>query len=304
MKIVLTGGTGFIGGALIRRLHARGDALVVLTRRQVPAGTFPDGVRTVLWDGKRQGAWSAEIDGSDAVVNLAGEPIAGGRWTPARKDRILRSRVDASRAVVQACMAARQRPAVLVSASAIGYYAGTGDQPALESEGPGSGFLADVAVAWEAEAEKVAAAGVRVVIPRIGIVLDRTHGALPRMLLPYRLYAGGPLGSGKQWFPWIHADDVIGAMVFALDTPGLSGPVNLTSPEPTTMAAFGRALGSALQRPSWLAVPAPVIRLVLGEMAILVLEGRPVLPARLLEHGYPFAHPRLHEALHALLTAS
>jgi uncharacterized protein (TIGR01777 family) len=302
MKIVLAGATGFIGTALVRRLHARGDTVVVLTRSATPApGAFPDGVRAELWDGKRQGAWSAELDGADAVVNLAGASIGSGRWTRKRKDVILRSRIEPTRALVQACASVSSPPSVFVSASAVGYYDPTGDAPVTEDAPSGAGFLAEVARQWEGEARTAERSGMRVVITRFGVVLGRGGSALERMLVPFRFFVGGPLGSGKQWFPWIHVDDVVGAILFAVDTPRLSGPVNVVAPEPMTMAGFSRVLGTVMHRPSWLQVPAPIIRLILGEMSVLVLGGRPVVPSKLIEAGYPFAYSRVAAALRSLL---
>lgn len=302
MKIVLAGATGFIGKALVRRLHARGDTVVVLIRSAAPEpGAFPDGVRVEYWDGKRQGAWSAELDGADAVVNLAGASIGSGRWTKKRKDVLLRSRIEPTRALVQACASVSSPPSVFISASAVGFYDPTGDAPVTEDAPSGAGFLAEVARQWEGEARTAERSGMRVVITRFGIVLGRGGSALERMLLPFRFFVGGPIGSGKQWFPWIHVDDAVGAILFAADSPRLSGPVNVVAPEPMTMAGFARVLGTVMHRPSWLHVPAPVIRLIMGEMSVLVLGGRPVVPSKLIEAGYPFAYSRVAAALRSLL---
>lgn len=302
MKIILAGATGFIGRAVVRQLAGRGDAVTVLSRRgAVRPGTFPEGVRIVQWDGKRQGSWSRDLDGADAVVNLSGEAIGGGRWTPERKVLLLRSRVDPTNALVLACRAAVHKPSVFVNVSAVGYYQPTGDAPVTESDPAGTGFLPEVSRQWEDAARGVEGSGTRLVLPRMGIVLGPGGGALERMLLPFRLFIGGPLGSGRQWFPWVHRDDVIGTLLFALDTPGLSGPVNVVAPEPVTMSAFAKELGSVLHRPSWLPVPAFVLRALLGELSILILGGRPVIPSRLLEHGYRFTHPRLGPALRSIL---
>jgi uncharacterized protein len=302
MKIILAGATGFIGRALVRRLHARGDAVIVLTRNAAPpAGGFPEGVRAELWDGKRQGGWSAALDGADAVVNLAGASIGSGRWTKARKDELLRSRIEPTRALAQACASVASAPSVFVSASAVGFYHPTGDAPVTEEDPSGTGFLAEMARQWEGEARTAERSGVRVVITRFGVVLGRGGGALERMLLPFRLFAGGSLGSGKQWFPWIHVDDVVGAILFAIDSPRLSGPVNFVAPDPLTMRAFARILGGVLHRPSWLPVPAFALRLLLGEMSVIVLGGRPVVPAKLVEAGYPFAYSRVAVALRSFL---
>lgn len=302
MKIVLAGATGFIGTVLVRRLQARGDDVVVLTRNAgATAAEFPAGVRTEYWDGKRQGPWGAALNGADAVVNLAGASIGSGRWTTARKDVLLRSRIEPTRALVQACASAASPPSVFISASAVGFYHPTGDAPVTEEDPSGAGFLSEVARRWEGEARTAERSGMRVVITRFGVVLGRGSGALERMLLPFRLFVGGPLGSGKQWFPWIHVDDVAGVILFAIDSPQLSGPVNVVAPDPVTMAGFARTLGDVLRRPSWLPVPGFVLRALLGEMSVLVLGGRPVVPVKLMEAGYPFAFSRLGLALRSLL---
>lgn len=302
MKVVLAGATGFIGRALIRHLHGRGDEVVVLSRRgSNVGGPFPERVRFVPWDGKRQGGWSAELDGADAVVNLAGESIGGGRWTAARKDLLVHSRVDPAHALVLACRQAARPPRVFVQASAVGYYHPTGDAPVTESDPGGEGFLADVARRWEETARGAEEHGIRLVIARIGVVLGHGGGALERMILPLRFFVGGPFGSGRQWFPWIHLDDVVGVMAFAIDTPSLSGPVNVVAPEPVSNAGFMKELGAAMHRPSWLPVPAFVLRLALGEMAVLILGGRPVVPAKLLGAGYRFVCPRLGPTLRTLV---
>ncbi len=302
MKIVLAGATGFIGQALVKQLHGRGDEVVVLSRSGSGGdGPYREGVRYVAWDGKRQGPWSAEIDGADAVVNLAGGSIGGGRWTVARKEMLLRSRVDPTHALVLACRQAARPPRVFVNASAVGYYHPTGDAPVTEADPPGEGFLADVARQWEETAGGVEASGVRLVITRIGVVLGPGGGALERMLLLFRSFVGGPLGSGRQWFPWVHLDDVVGAMIFAIDTPSVSGPVNVVAPEPVTNATFMKELGAAMHRPSWLPVPSGLLRLALGEMSVLILGGRPVVPAKLLEAGYRFVCPRLAPTLRTLV---
>ncbi len=302
MNITLAGATGFIGTALVRRLRERGDAVTVLTRR--PEAELPavfSGVRMVQWDGEHQGEWCAALTGSDAVINLSGESIAGRRWTAERKKRIVDSRIGPTRTLVEALRRMSAPPKVLLNASAIGYYGGVGEGPVSEEANAGTGFLAETCSRWESEALAAGQFGVRVVLPRIGILLGRGGGALPKMLLPFRLFIGGPLGSGRQWFPWVHLDDVTGVVLFALDTPGLSGPVNVVAPEAVTMGEFSRALGSVLRRPSWLPVPEAVLRIILGEMAGLVLEGRQIVPAALQKLEYSFVYPRLSKALQSLL---
>jgi hypothetical protein len=255
----------------------------------------------LLWDGVRSGAWAGEIEDADAVINLAGEPIAAKRWSPARKQKILRSRIDPTRALVEAIHAARKKPGVLINASAVGYYGDVPDGAVSEDHPGGSGFLADTCERWEREALIAREAGVRVALMRIGIVLGEGGGALSKMLLPFRFLVGGPLGTGSQWFPWIHSDDVVGAFVHVLLTPDLDGPINTTAPEPVTMKQFCFALGNVLRRPSWVSFPAPLLRTIMGEMAVMVLSGQKAVPQKLLASGYNFRHSNVLGALEAVL---
>ncbi len=296
MKIVLTGGTGFLGRHLISALQQKSHTLIVLTRNPRPSQPST-GVQYVQWDAKTMSTWAEQIDGADAVINLAGESIGSRRWTSAQKERIRSSRIDATRAVVQAIERATRKPEVLVNASAVGYYGNVPEGDVTEDVPAGKNFLGETCLAWENEARKVERLGVRLVLPRTGIVLDKHGGALPRMILPFRLFVGGPLGSGEQWFPWIHLEDEIGAMIFALEKKNLTGPVNCAAPEPIRMREFCRALGRAMKRPSWAPVPSFVLKIVLGEMSTLVLDGQRVLPKKLLEAGYEFTFPKLEEAL-------
>jgi hypothetical protein len=301
MKIVLAGATGFLGTNLAQRLVARGDGVAILTRR-LPSGR-PDhstAVQYFRWDGKSQGEWKAPLSGAHAVVNLSGESMGGGRWTRARKQRIRSSRIEPTRALVEAMKNMAEPPAVLLNISAVGYYGGTGSTPAAEMEAPGSGFVAETCVLWEAEAHRAAECGVRVVLPRLGVVLGKGGGALSRMALPFKFFVGGPIGSGKQWFPWVHMDDAVGAIVMSLDNKSVSGPINVVAPESVTMAWFSKVLGEVLGRPSWMPVPGVLVRAVFGEMSQMVLEGRQVVPDRLLELAYPFAYPKLPAALRSL----
>ncbi len=293
MKIVIAGATGFIGTALTDALRSRGDSVVVLARD--PAKVRP-GVEALAWDGRTPGPWTKAVESADAVVNLAGESVAGGRWTPERKLALIRSRVDVTRA-----LAAVRGPKTFVSASAVGYYgvAPAGDNP--EDSAPGADFLAALCAQWEREARAAEKTGARVVLTRFGVVLGRGGGALAKMLLPFKLGLGGPLGSGDQPFPWVHLDDAVGAVLFALDTPSLSGAVNVTAPEPADNAAFTRALGRALHRPAVIPAPAFVLRLALGEMAGMLLGGARAAPRALERADYRFRHPSLDEALRSLV---
>lgn len=296
MKVVLAGGSGFIGRRLTAALAGAGHHVAVLSRRS-GAGS----VRTIVWDGRTQGPWAEEVRTADAVVNLAGESIAARRWTRAQKELLRSSRLDPTRALVRA-MTSRTTPGTLVSTSAVGYYGDVPDGVVTEEHPPGTGFLADLSVEWESAAREAESSGTRVVLPRIGVVLDRNGGALERMVPFFRSYLGGPLGSGRQWFPWVHLDDVVGAILFALATPALAGPANLTAPHPVSMKVFAASLGRALGRPSWAPVPPFALRLLLGEMAGMLLGGQRAVPAALLRHGYTFRHPELDPALVSALS--
>lgn len=297
MKIVLAGGTGFVGAALEMALSRDGHELVLLTRRPREAAFKNGRAKAVFWDGRSPGDWTAELSGADAVVNFSGEPIAA-RWTGERKKRIAASRIESTRALVSAMRSARG-PRVLINASGTGFYGDAPGAEADESRPAGAGFLAETCRLWEAEALEAGRDGTRVVLLRMGVVLGPGGGALERMAPVFRFFAGGPLGSGRQWFPWVHRDDVIGAVRFALERGSLDGPVNVAAPEAVRMEEFCRALGTILGRPSWLRVPAPVLRLVLGEMAETLLTGAKALPRKLLESGYAFRYARLEPAIAA-----
>lgn len=301
MRIALAGGTGFIGTALIDALTARGDAVTLLTRDPAAAAArWSAKVSPVAWDGKSSGGWAKTLDGADAVVNLAGASVADGRWTPARKLALIKSRLDSTRALVAAISQADKRPKVLVNASAVGYYGDVPEGAVAEDAPQGRDFLASLCGQWEREALAAEPLGVRVALARIGVVLGEDGGALAKMELPFKLFAGGPLGSGKQGFPWIHRDDVVGGMLFLLDSEKLSGPVNFAGPVATDNAGFSKALGRALGRPSWAPAPAFALRLALGEMADMLLGGATVVPKKLLDAGYKFEYPDPDAALAAI----
>jgi uncharacterized protein (TIGR01777 family) len=298
MKIIVTGGTGFIGSSLVAALVTAGHEVVVLTRA---SAKLQGGARAVVWDGNTSGPWKNEIDGADAVINLAGEPIAAKRWSAAQKERIKESRLDATRAIVTAIRDASRKPSVLLSGSAVGYYGDLENGDVTETRKPAGDFLGTVCIAWENEAAKAQALGVRVVTLRTGIVLEKDGGALKKMLLPFKLFAGGPIGSGKQWMPWIHREDMIALILFALKNP-VQGPLNATAPSPVTMKEFAVTLGKTLHRPSFAPVPGFVLKIALGEMSILVLGGQKAVPSALLAAGFTFKYNRLDEALRAILT--
>jgi uncharacterized protein (TIGR01777 family) len=300
MKIVVGGASGLIGKRLVARLRARGDEVVALVRSGVGDPPWARGARLVEWDGKEDGPWAAEVDGADAVVNLAGASVSGKRWSDSYKAEILGSRVDSTRALVQAIRAAARRPPVFVSASAVGYYGGRGDEPLDESAPPGADFLASVVQAWEAAALTAEALSVRVALIRTGVVLAAEGGALPLMLPPFKAFVGGPLGSGKQWFPWIHIEDEVSLFVFALDH-DLRGPVNAAAPGSQPMSSFCKTLGRALHRPSWAKVPAAALRLAVGEFATVLTAGQRAVPAKATRSGFRFRFERSEAALADLL---
>jgi uncharacterized protein len=309
MRVVITGGSGLIGGALARHLGSAGYDAVVLTRSMSRVGPLPPGVRAQEWDGLTSKGWVHLLDEETSIVHLAGESIAGGRWTEDRKRRIRESRVLSGKAVSEAIQKAireaSRKPRALLQASAVGYYGPRGDEEILEGQPPGQGFLADVSVDWEASTAEVETLGVRRVLLRTGVVLAREGGALPRMALPFRLMAGAPLGSGRQWLPWIHLADEVGAIRFLLERDDAQGPFNLVAPKSVTNRELGDVLGRVLRRPSplqalGLGVPEPVFRVMLGEMADAVLHSQRVIPSRLLHLGYPFRFPEVESALRDL----
>lgn len=298
MNILITGGTGFIGTPLTRELRNSGHNVIVATRRQTDAGTIHES-SLLTWNPPE--LIPPEIMSRiDAVINLAGEPIAPKRWTAERKKRILLSRIDTTRALVQSIQNAEPKPKVLVSASAIGYYGPHGDEYVTEETPPASDYLADVCRKWEAEALRAEESGVRVVLVRIGGVLESDGGALAQMVIPYKFFLGGPIGSGRQWFSWIHREDIVGIIKYVLENETISGPVNATAPQPVTNKEFSSALGKALQRPSFLAVPGFIVKLSLGELGGLLLTGQRVLPEKALNAGYKFKYTEVNEALNAI----
>lgn len=300
MRVLITGGTGLIGRALAADLTAAGHEVVVLSRAPQSAGA-PGGVRVERWDAATAAGWGALAEGAGAIVNLAGEEIAH-RWTAGRKRRIGESRLNAGRAVVEAVRAASRKPAVVIQSSAVGYYGPRGDDEVAEDSPPGDDFLARLCVDWEASTAPVEELGVRRAIIRTGVVLARDGGALPRMLLPFRLGIGGKLGSGRQWFPWIHMADEVAAIRFLIERDDASGAFNLCAPNPLANAEFSRALGRAMRRPSLVPVPGFALRLMFGEMAMVLLRGQRQTPRRLQEAGFVFRFPEAGAALRDLLS--
>ena len=302
MKIVVSGGTGFIGKPLCRSLSASGHDVILLTRQSnVQLTSTGTHVRVVHWDGMTRGPWEYALNGADAVINLAGKPIADRRWTVASKKAIVQSRIGATRLLVEACASLPNVPPVLVSGSAIGYYGPRDDQPLREDDPIGSGFLADLCRDWEQVAMEGERLGMRVVRVRIGMVLGRDGGALPRMLLPFRLFLGGPISPGTQWVSWIHLEDLARLLQWAVTTASVTGAVNAVSPHPIHTQEFAATLGKALGRPSWLPVPAFALRVVLGELSTLLTTGQRVEPSVALKHGFTFWYPHLLPALSEIL---
>ncbi len=294
-RIAITGASGFIGAELSDFLASGGHEILPLVRRSPQA-------HEIYWNPRSSEIELERLEGVDVVVHLAGESIAGGRWTPERKAAILESRVKGTRLIAESLARLRQPPRVLVSASGIGYYGDRGDEILTEESAPGSGFLADVCRDWEAATEPARQAGVRVVHMRTGIVLSPRGGALAQMLIPFKLGVGGVIGSGRQWMSWIGLADLIGAYQHAIFTEALEGAVNVTAPNPVTNAEFTRALGRVLGRPTLFPLPEAGVRLLLGELGeALLLEGARVLPRKLLDSGFDFLHPELEAALRSEL---
>jgi len=301
VKIVIAGGTGFLGRPLTERLIAEGHDVVVLTR----GGSSALPARAVSWSPAENvhtsGPWASEVDGAHAVINLAGESIAGRRWSAAHKQQVLDSRVRATRSLAAAIARAPRPPSVFVSGSAVGYYGPLGDELAVETTPAGSDFLAQVCQQWEAEADRAASPRTRVVYIRTGLVLERDGGALRQMLPPFKFGVGGPVGSGRQYWPWIHRTDWIDLVRWTIDTAAVSGPVNATAPEPVRNVEFARSLGWALRRPSFIPAPAFALRLLLGEMAdALLLSGQRAVPAKAQALGFSFKYAKLDDALAAI----
>ena len=301
-RVLITGGSGFVGRKLARELLARGDQVTVLTRdAQRAKGQLPAAVRCASWNPDKAGAWYEELAIVDAVVHLAGEGVAK-RWTDAVKKRIESSRIDSTRLLVEAISRSKHKPEVLVSASATGYYGPQAPEKELdESSPPGNDYLASVCQRWEEAAREVEKFGVRAVQLRIGVVLGDGGGALEKMLLPFKLFVGGPIGDGKQVVSWVHRDDVVGMLLMAIDTPEIKGPINAVSPNPVTSKELATAIGNVINRPSSLPAPAFALKLALGEAATILLDGQRVLPRRAIDLGYEFRRPRLVPALESIL---
>jgi uncharacterized protein len=301
MKIAIAGATGFVGSRLVEQLQAQGHEVVIFTRSPSQARNRFAKAQVVGYEPLKSGEWQTAISGCDAVVNLAGEPIAEKRWTPSQKRAILDSRQLGTQKIVEAIAAASLKPAILINASAIGYY-GTSETNKFNEDSPaGKDFLAEVCTAWETAAQAVTTTGTRLVILRLGIVLGEHGGALGKMLAPFSAFVGGPIGSGKQWFSWIHRDDVVKLIIKAITDSQMQGVYNATAPNPVTMADFCQTLGAVMNRPSWLPVPNFALEAMLGEGAIVVLEGQQVVPTHALAQGFEFQYSTLTPALRTIL---
>ncbi|MEO1372874.1 MAG: TIGR01777 family oxidoreductase [Cyanobacteria bacterium J06635_10] len=305
MKVAITGATGFVGSRLVERLQKQGMKVLVLTRnidraqKLFPTSAYPN-VEITAYTPTVLGPWQDSIASCEGLVNLAGAPISEGRWTSERKQEILNSRKLTTQKIVEAICSSTTKPKVLVNAGAVGYYGTSANATFDENSPPGSDFLAQVCQDWEAEAQKVTDSGVRLVILRFGIVLGM-GGALGKMIPPFKLFAGGPIGSGEQWFSWIHIDDIINLILKSLSTPEMSGVYNATAPHPVRMAELSTTIGEVINRPSWLPVPSFAIEAMLGDGAVVVLEGQKVLPQRTLASGFRYEYSDLKPALKEIL---
>ncbi|MBN2590719.1 MAG: TIGR01777 family oxidoreductase [Sedimentisphaerales bacterium] len=302
MKVLIAGASGFIGKALCEELC--GDYEIIALSRDVrrTASTLGEFAKVIEWDGRTTGTWVKFADGAYAIINLAGEPIASGKWTHSKKAGILHSRLDTTRAIVSGIKQLKNIPSVVIQASAIGYYGPRGDEELTEKSPSGKGFLAEVCKGVELCTEPLPGLGVRLVVIRTGVVLGKTGGALPRIAKPFKYFLGGHPGSGKQWFSWIAIEDEIAAIKFLMENEKQQGAFNLTSPEPLRMKQFCRKLGRALKSPSWTFVPGFILRKVFGEMADeMILSGQKVLPEKLLAAGFEFKYPEVEKALRTIL---
>ncbi|WP_216830535.1 TIGR01777 family oxidoreductase [Alkalihalobacterium elongatum] len=299
MNIAIAGGTGFIGTELTQHFTKQGHQIYILTRTPKEKKENINFIQWLVPDSKPH----EKLPKIDVFINLAGESIGAGRWTQQRKERILKSRITATKAAVSLMEQLEHKPSVFINASAIGVYGHSNTITFTEknTDGGKQNFLKDVVVQWEKEAEKAKNISIRTVLPRLGLVLDKNEGALPKMLLPYELFAGGALGSGEQWYSWIHIQDVVGMIEFAINNDQIEGALNVTSPNPVQMKEMGKAIASALKRPHWLPTPSFALKLILGEMSALLLEGQRVIPDKAIHHGFTFSFPSIDGALKHLL---
>lgn len=300
MKILMTGGTGFVGTQLTSRLTQDGHELTILSRSAKRSGELPRGISYLQGDPTQKGPWQEAIKTHDAVINLAGASIFA-KWTEEHKKAIRESRVSTTRNIVEGIPSHSQEPFRLFSTSAVGYYGFCGDEELTEDSPSGNDFLAQIAKEWEDEALKAKEKGARVIITRFGIVMGEKGGALSQMIPLFKKYIGGPIGSGKQWFSWVHIKDLLEAFAFLMKHPEISGPVNVCAPNPVRNKDLGKALGKVLHRPSFMPAPGFMVKLVLGEFGSVILEGQRVIPKRLLESGFAFQYPDIEKALMSIV---
>jgi hypothetical protein len=306
MKIIITGGTGLIGSALAEDLAGDQHEVIVLSRNPDKSQFKSKNIHVAAWDARTANGWEHLADGADAIVNLAGENISGegmfpSRWTAERKRRIVESRINAGKAVTEAVMKASNKPGVVVQASAIGYYPASDARRYTEEDAPGADFQANVLREYEASTATIESLGIRRVIVRSGVVLSADGGAFVPQVLPFKMFVGGPLGSGRQGYSWIHIDDEVAGIRFLMENPAASGAYNLTSPNPVSNKEFGKAIGKVMGRPAFFPVPGFALNLAFGEVSSILLEGRTVLPKRLQEAGFTFRFPDAESAIRDLL---
>ncbi len=302
MKIVVTGGTGFIGSYLLQSLSQQSHTIILLTRgKSYRKQLSSSEIRYVQWDARQSGDWEKEIDGADVVINLAGKNLFEQRWNDPVKQQIIESRVLPLHMITNAIAAARVKPSIVISASAVGYYGDRNDEIVTESSTPGKDFLADVVAQWESAAYGAEQFGVRVVTPRIGVVLQKDGGMISKMLLPFQWFIGGSVGNGNLYLPWIHMTDVVRGILYPIENKSIRGVYNLAAPHPVTMKTFATLFGKALHRPSLLPVPTFAVKILYGEAASSILAGQKVLPEKLLSSGFQFSFPELAAALRNIL---
>lgn len=300
MRVIITGGSGLIGRALTENLAKDGHEVIVLSRHPEAVKNLPKGARAENWDGQSARDWGEFVEGADAIVNLAGTTIAD-RWSDAQKKAIRESRVNAGQAIVAAVKAAKKKPGVVIQSSAVGYYGPRGAEKITEEVSAGNDFLASVCKDWETSTADLDGLGIRRPIIRTGVVLDKNGGALPKLVLPIKMFVGGPLGGGKQYFPWIHLDDEVAAIRFLIENQQANGVYNLSAPQPLTNQEFTRLAGKVLGRPTFMPVPAFAMQVLFGEMSTLLLDGQRVVPQRLMKEGFQFKFADAEAALRDVL---